>query len=204
MPLAAADAMKRRTKSSSAGRDPTRKRPRTARPSGVLVRALSARIRSQGLSTPRRTERDRPTVLTFFGGNNPALIIGPSTSIELPHKIVISARGEYQGHYYMLDGSTDAAASRSIQSWPTCLAYNKMKKDGHADQTNAYDRLRCDSRFYQASIFINKGDFFKLRDVSARIPVPIHVGGVSSASISDLFGSCLSSAPKDCSISLSC
>ena len=37
------------------GRAPTRKRPRTASASGVFVCALSARIRSHGLSTPRRT-----------------------------------------------------------------------------------------------------------------------------------------------------
>jgi TonB-dependent SusC/RagA subfamily outer membrane receptor len=118
-----------------------------------------------------------------FGPNNPALIIGPGTTIELPGRIQLSARGEFQGRYYMLDGSSDAAASRSIASWPTCLAYNKMKKDGQADKTTAYDRLRCDSRFYQANIFINKGDFFKLRDVSARIPLPVRGAGVNGASL---------------------
>ena len=55
MPFSAAEAMKRRMKSSSTGREPTRKRPRSASPSGVFVRALSARIRSHGLSMPRRT-----------------------------------------------------------------------------------------------------------------------------------------------------
>jgi hypothetical protein len=37
------------------GLEPTRNRPRSAIPSGVDVRAFSARIRSQGLSSPRRT-----------------------------------------------------------------------------------------------------------------------------------------------------
>ena len=37
------------------GREPTRKRPRSAIPSGVEQRARIARMRSQGLSTPRRT-----------------------------------------------------------------------------------------------------------------------------------------------------
>src|SRR5581483_5924841 len=48
-------AMNRRAKSSLTGREPTRKRPRSARASGVFVRAFSARSRSHGLSTPRRT-----------------------------------------------------------------------------------------------------------------------------------------------------
>ena len=43
------------TKSPPTGREPTRKRPRSASASGVFVRALSARIRSHGLSTPRLT-----------------------------------------------------------------------------------------------------------------------------------------------------
>ena len=48
-------ATNRRTTSPLTGRAPTRKRPRTASASGVFVCAFSARIRSHGLSTPRRT-----------------------------------------------------------------------------------------------------------------------------------------------------
>ena len=51
MPDSAAHRMKRRTRSASAGRGPTRNVPRSAITSGVRVRALSARMRSQGLST---------------------------------------------------------------------------------------------------------------------------------------------------------
>ena len=40
MPFSAAEATKRRTKSAPTGREPTRKRPRSASPSGVVVRAL--------------------------------------------------------------------------------------------------------------------------------------------------------------------
>ena len=59
MPFSAAEATKRRAKSASTGREPTRKRPRSASPSGVLTRALSARIRSHGLSTPRLTAESK-------------------------------------------------------------------------------------------------------------------------------------------------
>src|ERR671914_88922 len=58
-PFSAAEATKRRMKSAPTGREPTRKRPRSARPSGVVVRAFSARIRSHGLSTPRRTAESK-------------------------------------------------------------------------------------------------------------------------------------------------
>src|SRR5262245_3146762 len=55
MPFSAAHATKRPTMSPLTGREPTRKRPRRAIPRGVETRALIARIRSQGLSTRRRT-----------------------------------------------------------------------------------------------------------------------------------------------------
>ena len=55
MPFSAAVATKRRIVSPSKGREPTRKRPRSAIASGVSTRALSARIRSHGLSMPRLT-----------------------------------------------------------------------------------------------------------------------------------------------------
>ena len=55
IPDSAAHRMKRRTRSASAGRGPTRNVPRNAITSGVDVRALSARIRSHGLSTARFT-----------------------------------------------------------------------------------------------------------------------------------------------------
>ena len=55
MPLSAAQATKRSASSTPTGRGPTRNRPRSAIASGVDVRALSIRIRSHGLSTPRRT-----------------------------------------------------------------------------------------------------------------------------------------------------
>src|SRR3954470_8139923 len=59
MPFSAAEATKRWAKSASTGLVPTRKRPRSASPSGVLTRALSARIRSHGLSTPRLTDASK-------------------------------------------------------------------------------------------------------------------------------------------------
>src|ERR671928_157671 len=59
IPLSAAEATKRCAKSAPTGREPTRKRPRSAIASGVFVRALSARIRSQGLSTPQLVSNEQ-------------------------------------------------------------------------------------------------------------------------------------------------
>ena len=73
MPFSAAEATKRRTKSPPTGREPTRKRPRSASPSGVVVRLLSARMRSQGLSTPRRTAESKTPPPETSRHANPAL-----------------------------------------------------------------------------------------------------------------------------------
>ena len=66
MPDSAAQRMKRRTRSGAAGWDETRNVPRSAIASGVRVaRSLIARMRSQGLSTPRSTAaRKQPPPVT--------------------------------------------------------------------------------------------------------------------------------------------
>jgi TonB-dependent starch-binding outer membrane protein SusC len=117
----------------------------------------------------------------IFGPNHPTRIIGLSTSFELPGQITLSARGEFQGGHYISDGSSEDAASRAITTWPRCLAGNQLRKEGKGAQTTARNRLLCDSRFYRQGSFIQKADFFKVRDITARAPLPFRPSGVSSA-----------------------
>jgi TonB-dependent starch-binding outer membrane protein SusC len=119
----------------------------------------------------------------IFGPNTPTRIIGGNTSINLPGQITLSARGEYQGGHYISDGSSEDAASRAITSWPRCVASNQLRKEGRAAETTARERLLCDSRHYRQGSFIQKADFFKLREVSARAALPFRVPGASSAFI---------------------
>ena len=70
---------------------------------------------------------------------------------------------------------------RAITPRPPCLAGNELRAAGRGDETTARDRLLCDSRFYRTGSFIQKGDFFKLRDVTARAPLPFTIPGASSA-----------------------
>ena len=116
-----------------------------------------------------------------FGPNTPTKIFGLSTLLEFPRQITLSARGEYQGGHFISDGSSEDAASRAITTWPRCLAGNALRTAGRGAETTARDRLLCDSRFYRSGSFIQKGDFFKLRDVTLRAPVPFTVPGASSA-----------------------
>lgn len=118
-----------------------------------------------------------------FGPNTPTRIIGVNTSLDLPYGITISGRGEYQGGHYMSDGSSEDAASRAITSWPRCIAGNALRKAGRGSETTARDRLLCDSKFYTQGSFIQKADFFKIRDVTARAPLPFRVPGTTSAII---------------------
>ena len=124
-----------------------------------------------------------PVVQTnhIFGPNVPTKIFGLSTLLELPRQITLSGRAEYQGGHYLSDGSSEDAASRAITTWPRCLAGNALRAAGRGAETTARDRLLCDSRFYRAGSFIQKGDFFKIRDVTARAPLPFRVPGASSA-----------------------
>jgi hypothetical protein len=117
----------------------------------------------------------------IFGPNHPTRIIGLTTSFELPGQITLSARGEYQGGHYISDGASEDAASRAITTWPRCLAGNALRREGRGNETTARNRLLCDSRFYRQGSFIQKADFFKVRDITARAPLPFRVANVSSA-----------------------
>src|SRR5262245_44521652 len=72
MPFSAAQATKRETMSPPTGCDPTRKRPRSAIPSGVCTRALIARIRSHGVSALRRTVASKTPPPEISRHANPA------------------------------------------------------------------------------------------------------------------------------------
>ncbi len=116
-----------------------------------------------------------------FGPNTPTRIIGINTSLDLPFGINLSGRGEFQGGHFMSDGSSEDGASRAITSWPRCLAGNALRAAGRGNETTARDRLLCDSKFYTQGSFIQKADFFKLRDVTARARLPFTVPGTTSA-----------------------
>ncbi|MHC4505075.1 MAG: hypothetical protein ACYTFI_17355, partial [Planctomycetota bacterium] len=117
----------------------------------------------------------------IFGPNNPTRIVGINTSIELPYDITLSAVGEYEGGGYMEDNATMDGARRNITAWPTCLHANDLIDQGLGDQLTAKERLRCMSSNFDREAFIQKSDFFKLRSVSARFPLPVSIPGASSA-----------------------
>jgi TonB-dependent starch-binding outer membrane protein SusC len=138
-------------------------------------------IRGVKLLNPDEIADPRLELDHIFGPNTPTRIVGLHSSLQLPGQITLSARGEYQGGHYMWDGSTEDAASRAITSWPTCIAANELRSAGRGNELTAKDRLRCDSRLYRAGTHIQRADFFKVRDITARFGVPFRIPGASSA-----------------------
>ncbi len=98
----------------------------------------------------------------------PTHFITPSVTLRVPGNILISARGEYRGGNYM--EINPISISRSVRS-PICFPYYQDPANSIAlkDDTPALWRERCtpangDDYWFDA-------DYFKLRSVTASIPV---------------------------------
>ena len=104
----------------------------------------------------------------IIGPGMPTHYVTPSLSVRTPGNIVLSARGEYRGGNYM--EVNEISISRSVRS-PLCFPYyvdpaNSIELEA---DTPALWRERCtpangDDYWFDA-------DYFKLRSVSATIPV---------------------------------
>ena len=132
-------------------------------------------IRSDCVTNP--DERADPIILDYtddacvHGPNQATTIAGFGTTFGLPAGIVLTARGEYQGGAFMLNGPQAAATRRSVR-WAGCFeAYNTWETQGYAALT-AEERARCDLKFYQSDFAVQPADFFKIREVSAQVPLP--------------------------------
>jgi TonB-linked SusC/RagA family outer membrane protein len=114
-----------------------------------------------------------PGTQCIYGANLPTHNYGMNTTLDLPHGIVIDARGEYEGGGYMYDGAGNAAVSRSVR-WPGCYDTYKKQDLGQLDQITALQLVRCTPSLTRSDYWIYPSDYFKLRDVSLSIPIPAH------------------------------
>jgi hypothetical protein len=106
----------------------------------------------------------------ILGPQQPTLVVGVSPSLRLPYGLELSARGEYMGGHFIADGPTNEGVNRNIR-WPTCADYYELTDVGNGDQATAERRYFCDSEFYRRGTMRWKADFFKLRDVTLRVPL---------------------------------
>ncbi|MBI4521482.1 MAG: TonB-dependent receptor [Gemmatimonadetes bacterium] len=104
----------------------------------------------------------------IYGPRLPTRIIGGNAMLRLPAGISVSARGEYVGGHHISDGVY--SISRSVRS-PLCYPYYENPATSiklKADATALW-RARCTPQWGRGYVW--DASFFKLRAVSATIPV---------------------------------
>ena len=142
--------------------------------------ALSGRI-IEGHSVPvgfdrRVANRDEIAPFQYVdGGENvvvgpkfPTHFVTPSLSVRTPGNVILSARGEYRGGNFV--EVNPIAIGRSVRS-PLCFPYYVDPTTSIAlrDDTPALWRERCTPG--AARDYWMDGDYFKLRSISATVPV---------------------------------
>ena len=113
----------------------------------------------------------------FYGPSQPTHTITPSTQLRLPYGITMSARGEYLGGHYIADANMYGQISRGESAYAGCIEIQEKDKAGKLSELTALERWRCIPRFaIGRGNPINRGNFFKLRDVSLRLPLAFWSG----------------------------
>lgn len=118
-----------------------------------------------------------------IGPSVPTLTWNAFTSVRLPGGIELSARGDYQGGnfaYSLMDGES---ITRGIR-WPACFNSYAAIDAGELDQLTAYVRAMCIAANAKRDFAIFPMDFFRLRDVTVRAPIPFGILHANSAVIS--------------------
>jgi TonB-dependent starch-binding outer membrane protein SusC len=106
-----------------------------------------------------------------YGPANPTRTIGGSTSIHLPHGMLVTLRGEHQGGHFIYDLAAFNAVTRSV-IWAGCYNVYRIEELQGRDAVPAEERARCDAADTRADFHIYPADFFKLREISFHAPVP--------------------------------
>ena len=100
-----------------------------------------------------------------------------------PHtwrNISLSVRGEYQGGAYINEDASYQALSRSVL-WPTCAsAYGNIAA---GRPITVRESLTCIPANVRSDMFIFPADFFKIRDITATIPLGRFIPRTTSSSL---------------------
>ena len=104
----------------------------------------------------------------LYGPNLPTTFFSPSIRIRAPKGISLSARGDYKGGFYMNEQTF--AIGRSVRS-PLCFPYYIDPENSNAlkDNIPAIWMSRCNTNDTEGYMW--DATFFKLRSISATIPV---------------------------------
>ena len=126
-----------------------------------------------------------PDIVTnhYFGPNLPTMMVSPHTTATLPGGILVVARGEYHGGHFIRDGASRWSLIEFSQEYPPCFDAYELLAAGQEDQLTALERAWCHSPHFDSHTFIYPADFFKLRELSVRIPVGNLVPRASAATL---------------------
>jgi TonB-dependent SusC/RagA subfamily outer membrane receptor len=113
----------------------------------------------------------------IWGPNQPTLTVTPSVSFTFGNGIVVSGRAEYQGGHYIFDRQSSSSAVRG-QVTPLCDAAFPMRETAR-DQLTAMERYMCTGDYNTELVYPN--DFFRVRDLTAQVPIPFRIPGASNA-----------------------
>ncbi len=103
-----------------------------------------------------------------YGPNLPTTFVNGNLTVRTPGNVTLSASGEFKGGFYMNEAVW--SISRSVRSHLCYPWYVDWRNSiDLRDDTPALYRARCNPR--EGEGYVWKGDFFKLRTVSATIPV---------------------------------
>lgn len=116
----------------------------------------------------------------IFGPQNPTHTFGMNATLRMPKGLELHARGEYQGGGWISDGASQNALQRGI-IWPTCANAYALAEANQENQMTAWERKMCNSANYEGSLLNYPKDFFKMREVSLRVPIGTFIPGTSNA-----------------------
>jgi hypothetical protein len=130
------------------------------------------------------TVRCNANGLYVFGPSQPTLIWNQMLTLRLPGGVRLSARGEFQAGAFIYDGASGNGLSRSVL-WPSCSNAHGIlgspQDMANYNQLTAWERHACIPANHDFDIHIYKQDFWKLRDLTARIPLDWAFPQVQSA-----------------------
>ena len=111
-----------------------------------------------------------------YGSTQPTLVLTPSLGLRLPGGIALSARGEYLGGHFIEDSNTNGKIRRGEAFWGGCIDIRARFDAGQLNTITASERNRCLQQHTRSDTPMHRGDFFKLRDISVRIPLTFMTG----------------------------
>jgi len=115
-----------------------------------------------------------------YGPANPTLNVAPSTRLRLPGGVSVAVAGEYKAGHYYRDGNIEPGAVQRSATVPSCWPYYANPGTDNelisTDQIPALWRARCTPSLVNSDYSIYEADFFRLRTVSASIPVNFLLG----------------------------